>query len=134
MDDILRHAKSINELDAITEAVMKKLAEADLTLNHSKCFFDQTQDKFLGHVLSDKGIQPDPEKTEAIERLKKPLLIPELQRFLGMMNYLSKFIPRVAEHSAPLQKLLEKFVTWHWGLEQVNACEDLKESLMSLHY
>ncbi|KAJ8893095.1 hypothetical protein PR048_005678 [Dryococelus australis] len=101
MDDILLHAESINELDAITETIMKKLAEADLTLNHSKCVFGQTQVKFLG----------------------------QLQRLLGIINYSSKFIPRVAEHSGLLGKLLEKDVAWHWELEQENAFEDLKDSL-----
>ncbi|KAJ8866838.1 hypothetical protein PR048_032699 [Dryococelus australis] len=108
MDDILLHAESINKLDAITEM------------------------KFLGHVLSDKGIQPDPENIEAIERLKKPQSITELQRFMGMINYLSKFIPRVAERSALLRKLLEKDVAWHWELEHENAFEDLKVCLKSL--
>ncbi|KAJ8889023.1 hypothetical protein PR048_008517 [Dryococelus australis] len=69
--------------------------------------------------------------TETIERLKKPSSIPELQRLLGMINYLSKFIPRAAERSAPMPKLLEKDVTWRWKLEQENAFEDLKESLNS---
>ncbi|KAJ8892407.1 hypothetical protein PR048_004987 [Dryococelus australis] len=132
MDDILLHTESINELYAITETVVKKLAEAGLTLNHSKCVLGQTQIKFLGHVLSDKGIQPDQENIKAIERLKKTSSIPELEMFLEMINYLSKFIPKVAEHSAPLRKLLEKDTIWHWELEQENVFEDLKESLKSL--
>ncbi|KAJ8868125.1 hypothetical protein PR048_031934 [Dryococelus australis] len=91
MDDFLLHAESINELDVITETVMKKLAEAGLTLHCSKTAKIPGNDKLL-----------------------------------------VKFIPRVAECSAPLRKLLEKDLAVHWELEQENAFEDLKDSLKSL--
>ncbi|KAJ8880428.1 hypothetical protein PR048_016897 [Dryococelus australis] len=72
------------------------------------------------------------QKRQAFEQLKKKTIsITELKRFLGMINYLSKFIPRVAERPTLLRKLLEKDVTWHWELEQENAFEDLKDSLKS---
>ncbi|KAJ8885095.1 hypothetical protein PR048_011291 [Dryococelus australis] len=55
--------------------------------------------------------------------------ITEIVILLGMINYLLKFIPRVAERSAPLRKLLEKDAAWHWELKQENAFEDLKDNL-----
>ena len=47
--------------------------------------------KYLGHVISEAGLKPDPEKVAAILKMEKPSIVKELQRFLGMVTYLEKF-------------------------------------------
>jgi hypothetical protein len=53
----------------------------------------------------------------------------DLQRFMGMLAYLSKFIPNIAEESAPLRRLLEKNVQWHWSDEHEKSLDSLKTLL-----
>ena len=76
---------------------------------------------FLGHKVTANGIFPDPEKVEAIVKMKEPSDKKELQRFLGMINYVGKFIPNLAEHTAPLRKLLRKtlVIDLHKSTERV---------------
>ena len=69
-----------------------------------------TELKFLGHIISERGIELDPEKVSTIVGMPLPTNNKELQRFLGMVNYLGKFLPNLSDVSAPLRKILEKDV------------------------
>ncbi|KAI3368430.1 hypothetical protein L3Q82_025389, partial [Scortum barcoo] len=91
---------------------------------------DWTQD--LGdiasrHVLSAAGLEPDGEKVRAVVQLPPPEDKQELLRFMGMIQYLAKFIPNLSEVSAPLQKLLESNTEWHWEEQQKNSFDTLKQ-------
>lgn len=108
MDDIIIFAKDANELRKIQKQVIKRIEESGLTLSKEKCEFEVSKLKFLGHILSAKGMELDNEKVEAIKKLKEPQNKTELQRFLGMVTYLQKFIPNMSELTQPLRKLLEK--------------------------
>ena len=68
----------------------------------------------IGHILTKEGLRPDPKETEATINMTSPKNKKELQRFLGMLTYLSKFILNLSHISAPLKTLLEKDVEWHW--------------------
>ena len=72
-------------------------------------------------------MKPDPKKTEAIVNMPRPESREELQRFLGMLTYLYKFIPNLSHTTLPLRTLLEKNVEWHWQAEQANSFRSLKE-------
>ena len=65
---------------------------------------------FLGHIISSEGVKVDPAKIEAITKVPFPNSVNELQRFLGMITYLRKFIPNLAEVTSPLCTLLNKEV------------------------
>ena len=73
-----------------------------LKLNKTKCQMRKQSIVFLVHIISPEGIKIDPSKTEAITKMPLPRSVNELQRFLGMVNYLGKFIPNLAEHTTPL--------------------------------
>ena len=62
----------------------------------------------MGHVLSADGVKPDPQKVEAITAMPAPASREELQRFLGVVTYLSKFIPKMSQKSASHHQLLER--------------------------
>ena len=66
-----------------------------MTLNYEKCKFAQPSVKFLGHVIDEHGIKPDPDKVSAIMEVPTPINISEVRRFLGMVNQLSKFSPHL---------------------------------------
>ena len=71
------------------------------------------------------------EKISAIIDMPVPKNKVELQRFLGMCNYLGKFFPDLANVTAPLCCLLEKDIPWHFEAEQENAVKKLKEMVTS---
>ena len=73
------------------------------------------------------GIKLDPKKTEAVINMPCPENRDELQRFLGMLNYLCKFIPNLSYIASPLQTLLEMNVEWNWQPEQAKDLLSLKE-------
>lgn len=131
MDDILIHAENSEKLAEITKVVIEKLFNAGLKLNKDKCIFDRDSVKFLGHLVTANGLKADPEKVEAISRLRTPSNKQQLQRVLGMITYLGKFIPNLSELTSPLRKLLVKDVTWDWNVEQENAFVKIKLAMQS---
>ena len=86
---------------------MQRLQDEGITLNN-KCEFSKKQIKFLRHVISEKGIEADPEKTKVIQEYPRPTNVTELQRFSGMVNQLAKFIPNLATINELLRQLLKK--------------------------
>lgn len=131
MDDILIYANDKTDLNKTTEAVIRRINDAGLTLNKDKCVFGAEKIKFLGHVLSASGVEIDPEKVEVIEKLREPENKPELQRLLGMVTYLAKFIPNLSEITQPLRQLLEKDAEWIWTPQQSQSVLRLKRALSS---
>ena len=75
---------------------------------------------YLGQLLTSEGVKADPQKVSAI------LDMPALERFLGMVTYLGKFVPNLSEVSAPLRVLLEKDIVWSFDTPQQQAFQELK--------
>ncbi|XP_070405020.1 uncharacterized protein [Nothobranchius furzeri] len=94
-----------------------------------KCEFGKTEIKFLGYVISEDGIQPDPEKTRAVMEMEEPSNVSDLRSFLGMVNELGKFLPNLAEKDKALRDLLSNKNQWCWGHEQWEAFRCLKQEL-----
>ena len=84
IDDILVFGKDQDQHDTRLMAVLKRVQSAGVTLNKDKCNFSKSQVQFLGHVIDQTGIRADP--VLAIQNIEPPKTIPELQRFLGMVN------------------------------------------------
>ena len=116
------------EHDLRLRAVLNRMAEAGTALNMEKCLFQQTELKFLGHVLNQDGVSPDPEKTRAIALMPAPDGVPALRRFLGMVNHLGKFSHRLSELTKPLRDLLSAKNSWSWGPDQDRAFQEVKKS------
>ncbi len=126
IDDVLVHGKTQEEHDERLYVVIRRLQESGMTLNGEKCIFSSSEVKFLGQILSEAGIRPDPEKVAAIQKLQDPNNVHELRRFLGMVNHLTKFTPNLAEI---LRDLLSKESHWCWGEPQKTAFQAIKEAL-----
>lgn len=130
MDDVLIHAKEQAEHDRRVRATLSRIQEAGMTLNH-KCEFNKTSIKFLGHIIDNTWIHVDPEKTTAITKFPAPTSVTELQRFMGMVNHLGKFVPHLATLNEPLCQLLHKDAVWTWGEPQQRAFDQIKGVLTS---
>ncbi|UYV75694.1 K02A2.6-like [Cordylochernes scorpioides] len=118
-------------LDDKLKQVLSKLKETGLALIKEKCVFSSPKLKFLGHQIGPDGLKPDEKKIRVIIEMPSPQNVTELKRFLGMINYLSRFIPSLAERAHPLYSLLSQKDDWFWGDNQVKAFETLKKALSS---
>ncbi|UYV72607.1 K02A2.6-like, partial [Cordylochernes scorpioides] len=112
--DILIHAPDPQTLEIRTRAVLQRLKENGIKLNKDKCKFQLQEVQFLGHIVTTEGIKIDPEKVRAIGEIKSPSNKQELQRLLGMIQYLSRFIPNLAEKTKNMRLLLKKDTPWLW--------------------
>ncbi|XP_030828454.1 uncharacterized protein K02A2.6-like [Strongylocentrotus purpuratus] len=131
MDDVLVHGATQTEHDIRVRAVLQRLQEAGITLNQGKCEFSKQSVKFLGHFIDDTGVKVDPSKTRAIRDFPVPRSVKELQRFMGMVNQVGKFLPGLAEINEPLRQLLKKDNVWCWGEAQQRSFTQIKEMMVS---
>ncbi|KAL1259036.1 hypothetical protein QQF64_009613 [Cirrhinus molitorella] len=131
VDDILIWGSSVKEHDKRLKCVLDRVRAINMQLNLAKCRFRVSEVPYVGHLLTDKGVKPDPEKNKAIHQMPSPEDKHSLQRFLGMTNYLSKFIHRYSEITAPLRQLLHQDVEWHWTELHAAAVDTLKGHLSS---
>nr|XP_054768172.1 uncharacterized protein K02A2.6-like [Lytechinus pictus] len=127
MDDILIWGTTRKEHDERLDAVFRRLQENNVRLNESKCKIAVDEVKYIGHLLTANGLKPDMMKVEAVKNMTQPANKKELQRYLGMINYLGKFLPNLSEVTAPLRKLLVKENDWQWHQEHTTAFEKLQQ-------
>lgn len=129
MDDILVWGRSREQHDANLEHVLRRCREYKLKLNRKKCRFLQESVRYLGHILTRDGLSLDPQRLEDILQVQTPSNQKELQTFLGMVNFVSRFIPNMSDLTAPLRELLKKNVAWLWEDRQDASFKALKEAL-----
>ena len=126
------YAKTQKEHDIHLEALLKRIQKSGVTLNLEKCEFSKSSLTFLGHVVDKHEVHPDPQKTDAISNMKPPKNVTESKRFLGMVNQLEKFTPRLTELTHQLRELLEKRNLLRWESSQNVAFFQIKEELSKL--
>lgn len=100
----------------------------NLKLNRDKCELGVKRLTFVGDVLSEEGVQSDSRKTSAIVNTERPKNKEEVRRFLGMVTYLTKFVPMFSTQSAPLRWLLEQKNEWVRSHEQEESSGSKKAS------
>ena len=136
-DDITCHGKGHKHHDYRLHAAMERTREANLCLNYDKITVKQPSVKFFGNIYSAEGVKADPDKVKAITEMRPPETKGEVKSFLGMVNYLQKFIPRLSEHTSLLRSLERKGVHFTWSTEHQNSFENIKQlvsNCMSLSY
>ena len=128
-DDILIWGKDTKEHNERLCAVLQRIREANMRLNKAKCKIGLTEVAYDGHVFGPDGLKPSEEKICAILEIPEPRNKKELQRFMGTVNYLGKFIPNLSGINQPLRQLLEKDVAWHWEDAQKKSFKELKKAI-----
>ena len=113
-DDICVFGSTEAEHDERLHRLMSRAAEAGLVFNSSKCQIKQSQISFFGNIYSGDGITADPSKVQSICDIPTPTTKEDLQRFLGMVTYLSPFIPNLANEANVLRGLLKANTPWAW--------------------
>jgi hypothetical protein len=130
MDDVLVCGSSQKEHDERLENVLSAIEMEGLTLNE-KCEFSKPSVKFLGQIIDSSGCRVDPDKVKAIAEMERPEDISGIRRFLGMVNQLDKFSPKITELTKPLRELLKVDNWWIWDTAQENAFQQIKHELAS---
>ena len=135
LDDIIVFSQTPEEHVHRLRAVFSKLREASLKLKPSKCDLFRKEIKYLGHVVSNKGVSTDPDKIQAITEWPQPTTVTEVRSFLGFVSYYRRIAPNFSKVARPLNKLLQnlegtpsqnKKVKVHWGPEQQEAFKTLQ--------
>lgn len=129
-DDILVAASSLKEHDEIIDKVIDRAKALNIKFNKNKLQYRVTEVKYLGHLFNASGMSPDPERVKAVIELKEPKSKIELQRVLGMLNYLRRFVPKFSDKTVLFRELLKKNVEWQWLEVHSRAFTELK-SLIS---
>ena len=112
------HADTEMKHDCRLNSVLDRYTKINLTLNKRKCVFKVKEVTYIGHKLTQEGIKPDaPTDKRAVERL------------LGTVNYLGKFILNLASVTEPIRVLLRKDIEFHWSHEQDKAFQEIKSVL-----
>ena len=109
--------------------IFDRLRQAGLKLKIQKCDLFKKHIQYLGHLISDEGIQPLPEKLESIRKVSVPTNPKEVKQFLGLVGYYRKFIPRLADISRVLTKLTRKDIDFEWTQKCQDCFYMLKECL-----
>ena len=81
---------------------------------------------YIGHLLATEGIKPDSSKVEAIQNMPELTNVNDVQRFIGFVNYLSHFLPKLSDICKPLRRLTDKNAEWLWTNVYNDAVETIK--------
>uniref|UniRef100_A0A8C1XAL3 ribonuclease H n=1 Tax=Cyprinus carpio TaxID=7962 RepID=A0A8C1XAL3_CYPCA len=129
MDDIIVYGVTPEVHECRLGRVLSTLSDAGLKLNEDKCLLRQTQIQFLGLIIDAGGVRPDEKKVEAIMNIKPPQNVTEVKRILGMVHYLGRYLPGLAEITHPLNDLLKADAVWTWSHAQEQALTKVKQLL-----
>jgi hypothetical protein len=130
-DIIVKSTKQENHIANLQET-FANFRQAGLKLNPEKCVFGVKKGKFLGCLVSMKGIEANPSKIEAILRMEPPSTKKGAQRLAGRLASLNRFISRSVEINLPFFEILKSVDVFQWGPAQQKAFEELKQYLVDL--
>jgi hypothetical protein len=132
-DDLLVYGKGDSaeaahkDHDAKLAKLLERCTEQHIKLNKDKSVFRSTEISFLGHLVTDNGLKPDPNKVKAVLKMTTPTDVPGIQHLVGFVNYLSRFLPSLSDALEPLRQLTKPDVPWHWSFAQEAAFETVKK-------
>ncbi|KFD63429.1 hypothetical protein M514_24355 [Trichuris suis] len=130
LDDIIVFSRTAEEHIEHFAQVFIRPQEAGLKVNSRKCKLFCKEVCYLGHIVSEKGIEPDLSLTEKMRTYPVPKCLTEVQRFLEMASYYRKFIKNFAAIAKPLHQLTEKRKPFEWSLECTEAFHKLRAALV----
>ena len=137
-DDILVSGPgdTIEEANADHDAnlirLLQRARKVNLKFNSKKLNLRKSEVRYMGHVLTSEGLQPDPDKIQAVNKMPKPTCKQETVSLLGFVNYLAKFLPRLSGIAHPIRELTTKNRSFVWSKQHDEAFEEIK-TLVTRH-
>ncbi|XP_019455179.1 PREDICTED: uncharacterized protein LOC109356308 [Lupinus angustifolius] len=126
MDDMIAKSLPGEDLVSILESIFQQLRKYNMWLNPEKCTFGVEAGKFLGFLLTSRGIEANPSKCQTIIDMRNPSKVQQLN---GRLAALSRFLPSAAKHSLPLFQLLKKSKKFEWTESCEAAFDTFKQYL-----
>ncbi|XP_050229324.1 uncharacterized protein LOC126678470 [Mercurialis annua] len=131
VDDMIVKSIRAEDHPADVKIVLETLKRYQLKLNPEKCVFGVPAGKFLGYMVSQRGIEANPDKIEAVLKMTPPRSIHEVQKLNGRITALGRFMSCSAKRCLPIFKTLKKIKNFTWTAECQTAFEELKNFLSS---
>ncbi|XP_063591351.1 uncharacterized protein LOC134768457 [Penaeus indicus] len=129
VDDILLHDEDyLSHLQRVNE-VLSRCRHHGITLNAEKFIVAASETSFCGYKLSNNGIEADPEKVKAIAEFPTPANLTDLRSFMGLVNQLAEFTPKISTAAAPLRPLMSPKRAFTWTADHTKAFIDTKQAL-----
>ena len=131
-DDIIVFGNSEQSHNRNLHRLMTVAAKTGLMFNSSKCTIKDPHVLFFGMIYDVNGVHPDPSKVKAIKAMPSPTDPIKLREFLGMVTYLSPFIPNLSSHTADLRVLLQKDIDYVWSPSHQQCFEKVRDQIYEL--
>nr|KYP67232.1 Transposon Ty3-I Gag-Pol polyprotein [Cajanus cajan] len=131
VDDMVVKSNSLAEHLTDLAEIFDELRKHNMRLNPEKCTFGVKGGKFLGFMLSARGIEANRDKCQAVLDMRSPSNLKELQRLSGRLVALSRFLPRLGDKISPMTKLLRKASAFAWNEQCEIAFAALKATLVT---
>nr|AAS98502.1 putative polyprotein [Oryza sativa Japonica Group] len=131
IDDIVVKSRKAFDHAIDLQETFDNLRAAGIKLNPKKCVFGVRAGKLLGFHVSERGIEANPEKIDAIQQMKPPSSVHEVQKLAGRIAALSRFLSKAAERGLPFFKTLRGAGKFNWTPECQAAFDELKRYLQS---
>ena len=123
-DDILVYGTGETDEEATAnpdrslQDLLQRCKDRGIVLNPDKMKLRMSEVIFMGHLLTNKSLKPNPAKVEAIFKMTRPQDVEGVQRLNGFVNYLAKFLPKLCDVMKPIRRLTRKDTPWNWSSEQ----------------
>ena len=122
IDDVVIYSPTFEQHVKDLEKVFEALKAANLTLKASKCQFCRQEMRYLGHIITQNGIKPDPELIKSVIEFPEPKRVKDVQSFLGLTGYYRRFIKDYAKIAEPLLEQLRKAQQSNHHLQWSHQC------------
>jgi hypothetical protein len=132
IDDVIIFSKSYEEHIQDIERILARLDHYNLKISRKKCQWFRSEVRFLGFLVSKKGIRSDPEKVEVVKTWPTPTSVKAVQKFLGFCAFYHRFLANLSDMAKPLYKLLHKDTKFIWTQEAEAAFQELKKKMADL--
>ena len=132
VDDVLLKSQTTSTFLSDLREVLEVFRETRIMLNPKKCIFGVTSGKFLGYLVSRRGIEANPDKVRAIQEMSLPRCIRDVQRLTGRLAAQNRFLSQSASKALPFFKVLKKADSFSWTEECQHTFEQLKGYLHHL--
>ena len=111
-------------------ALLERCQEKNIVLNRedNKLILKSAKLPYKGHLFTSEGLKADPAKIIAVEKMPRPGDKAPVRRFLGVANYLSRFVPKLADLAEPLRKIIRQENDFNWTRSCENAFQDMKKA------
>jgi hypothetical protein len=130
LDDITIFSKYNAEHLQHLEQIFRKCGRYGISLNPKKSHFSMLESKILGHIISEGGIQIDPNIFDVIQEIEIPRNKNFIQSFIGRIIFLRHFVPKFVEIIRPITNMIKKYDVIKWSLEEKSTFQRIKQDLV----